>query len=242
MACAVVRQHLHQTRFAELRIGMVVVVDVRLFLWIPILAKIARLVLEVRRHARHRCRAAARIESRPRRERKAPRVSRVLRRQREELCRRIGRKLLQLLPVHDARRHVEERQAVVRRHRLGVNLGAVVLDAVRHLMTEHGRDLRFMPENAHEAAVHRDVVRRIARRVEERAVIHMPRKRQCVGGQHEDIRLRQPRHDAVDDRHVARIAVRAIRLLVLPETLLLVVRIVSDVEHHRKPRLVRDES
>ena len=241
MAATVIRHHLRQALLAQLRLRMV---GERLFLLrflveVLVLEHIARLVRQVVGHAVHGRRRAARIEARARHDVEASGIGIVLRRQCDILRDGVAGQCIELVPVHEASIHVEEAHAVVLGDGLRVVLGAVLLDAVRHLMREHGRNLILVAlEAAHERPIDADVIRRETRGVKVTAVVDAPGERQRIDLEHVVAFADKLLHDAVDHFDIVMVLICAVLMQVLPCALYLCADIIAEREDAREARLV----
>ena len=115
--------------------------------------------------------------------------------------------------------------------------------AVRHLVAEDSGELVFVVvQRTHEAAVHRDVVGRIAGGIEGVARGHAPQEGQGVDRERVFAVLCDLAEHAVDDLAVKGVLVLAVFLHVLLESADLVVDVVADGEHFLERALVGEEA
>ena len=241
MACAVGRHELREFFFAQVGVRVVVVVFLVFVLRVEglVLERVLRLVGEIIGHARHGSRTAAGVEPRARHEVESSDIGIVLRGQRDVFRDGVVREAGELVPVHEVRVHIQEAHAVVLGDGLRVVVCAVLLEAVRELVAENGGDLvGIAVQSAHEAPVDRDVIRRVAGRVEYLAVVDAPDKRERVVLQRVVRVVHEAVHDLVDDGDVVRVAVTAVLLEVLLAALYLRMDVVAHGEHRGERRLV----
>ena len=241
MTAAVIRHHLRQALLAQLRLRVIGerLLPLRLFVEVLVFEHIARLIRQVIGHAVHGRRRAARVEAGARHDVEAACISLVLRRQRDVLGDGVIGQRIELVPVHESGVHVEEAHAVVLRDSLGVILGAVLLDAMRHLVGEDGGELIFIAlEAAHERPVDADVVCREAGCIEIVAVVDAPDERQRVDLQHVVALVDELLHDPVDNLDIVVVVVLPVLTQVLTRALHLRADIIAEREDTRKARLV----
>ena len=244
MPHAVCRHHAGETFDALLHGGMVVVVRrVGIFGGVVVLVDVLRFIGQVVGHARHGGRAAAGVEARRRHEMEAAFVRFHLARQRDVLGDGVADDGVELLPVEVVCRRADGDSCIRFGDGFGVVLRAVLAEAVRHLVAENGGQLVFVVvQGAHEAAVHRDVVGRIAGGVEGFGCGHAPEEGQGVDGERVFAVLRDLAEHAVDDFAVGRVLVLAVLFQVLLQAADLVVDVVADGEHFLERALVGEEA
>ena len=144
----------------------------------------------------------------------------------------IARQCIELVPVHQPRIHVEKAHPIVLRCRLRIVMCAVLTDTVRHLVTEHRRNLIHVSvQSANQPAIDAHIVCRIARRVKDGTVVHRPDKRKRVHAEHIVSVLHEPLHHMIDKSNIACISCASVFLNILPLALMLCVNIVAEREH-----------
>ena len=167
----------------------------RILILLQILCHIGQIVT----HARHRSSPAAGIESRARHNAEAPLICLVLRGQRDILGDGVAHERVKLVPVHQAEIHVEEAHAVELRCRLCVVVRAVLADAMRHLMPEHGSKLiHIAAQPTNKTAIDRHIVRRIASGIKDGTVRHRPCEGERIHTEYIVAVLHKALHNLID--------------------------------------------
>ena len=244
MPHAVIRHHGGEALDALVHGGMVVVVRcIGILEGVLVLADVLRLVCQVVGHACHGGRTAAGVEARRRHEVEASLVRLKLARQRHVLGDGVADDGIELLPVEIVRRRADGDSRIRFGDGLGVVLRAVLAKAVRHLVAEDSGELvLIVVQRTHEAAIHRDVVGRIAGGIEGVTCGHAPQEGQGVDRERVFAVLCELSENAVDDLAVKRVLVLAVFLHVLLEAADLVVDVVADGEHFLERALVGEEA
>ena len=118
----------------------------------------------------------------------------------------------------------------------------MLADAVRHLMPEHRSELILAAvQPADQPAVDAHIVRRIARCIEDGAVVHRPYKGKRVHTEHIVSVPHKPLHHMIDQRNIACISCASVFLYILSLALMLRVNIVAERKHRTECRVVRAE-
>ena len=179
MSRTVIGHKPRQLRLAAFRRGVIGKVVLRQILLrrILILRKVLRHIGQVVAHAGHRRRTAAGIEPRARHDVESALVGLVLRGQSDVLCDGVAHERIEFIPIHQAHIHVEKAESIELRRRLRVVVRAVLADAVRHLVPEHGGEfVNIAVQPLNQTAVDAHIVRRIACGIKDRTVIDRPRE------------------------------------------------------------------
>ena len=207
-----------------------------------ILREILRHIRQIVSHARHcRCPAAG-IEPRARHDAEAPLVRLVLCGERDILRHRVTYERIEFVPIHEPKVHVEKAQSIELRCRLRVVVRAVLADAVRHLVPEHGGKLvHISAETADKPSVDAHIVRRVTGGIEDGAVSHRPCKGQRVHAEHVVAVPHEPLHNTVHQKDIIRIVCTPVLGNILSFALYLRMDIVAERKHRTECRVVRAE-
>ena len=203
MTRTVVRHEFRELCLTPLRRRMIREIILRqiLLFGVLILREILRHIRQIVSHARHcRCPAAG-IEPRARHDAEAPLVRLVLCGERDIFRHRVTYERIEFVPIHEPKVHVEKAQPIELRCRLRVVVRAVLADAVRHLVPEHGGKLvHISAETADKPAVYAHIVRRVTGGIEDGAVRHRPCKGQRVHAEHVVAVPHEPLHNPVHQK------------------------------------------